>query len=108
VNTVSHELLPSGNVSSGGNTSDEEEDDSAFIDGDPEVSGVPSSSPSSVRLRLPRPRSAVTRRATVTCASPTSKHPPEGVEQLRAEIQREMQRRGLPTPKRQDEPTELR
>lgn len=103
VNSVSHELLPTGN---GSDASDE--DDSAFIDGDPEVSEVPSSSPSSVRLRLPRPRSAVQRRATVTCASPTSKHPPEGVEQLRAEIQREMQRRGLPTPKRQDEPTELR
>ncbi|KAF4521891.1 hypothetical protein B566_EDAN008384, partial [Ephemera danica] len=85
-----------------------DEDDSPFLPGEEEVVGVDTSSPASVRLMLPRPRAAVQRRATVSGASPTAKHPPARVEELWADIQRELQRRGMPTIKPREEPTELR
>lgn len=41
------------------------------------------SSPNSVRLYLPKPRIPVQRRATITGASPVSKHAPLSLEQVR-------------------------
>nr|CAD7444397.1 unnamed protein product [Timema bartmani] len=57
---------------------DEDDDDDSFLPGTTEESHA---SPTSMRLYLPKPRSTVQRRATVTGASPTGKRPPVNIEQ---------------------------
>ncbi|CAB3373851.1 Hypothetical predicted protein [Cloeon dipterum] len=54
-------------------------------------------------LSLMLPRNKIQRRATVSGYSSTYKHVPIGIELFRAQIQREMQRRGLQCPSRNTE-----
>ncbi|XP_059471329.1 connector enhancer of kinase suppressor of ras 2 [Neocloeon triangulifer] len=54
-------------------------------------------------LSLMLPRNKIQRRATVSGYSSTYKHVPVGIELFRAQIQREMQRRGLQCPAKSNE-----
>ncbi|CAG2058818.1 unnamed protein product, partial [Timema podura] len=65
---------------------DEDDDDDSFLPGTTEESHA---SPTSMRLYLPKPRSTVQRRATVTGASPTGKRPPVNIEQFWEELRTE-------------------
>lgn len=60
-------------------TSDDDDDDEAFL---PCAADMSQASPTSMRLYLPKQRSAVQRRATVTGASPTSKRSPVNIEEV--------------------------
>jgi hypothetical protein len=59
--------------------SSSEDDDDSFLPG---VQDEGQTSPTSMRLYLPKPRVTVQRRATVTGASPTNKRPPVSIEQV--------------------------
>ncbi|XP_063220348.1 uncharacterized protein LOC134529812 isoform X2 [Bacillus rossius redtenbacheri] len=61
----------------------EDDDDDSFL---PEAADEGQTSPTSMRLYLPKPRVTVQRRATVTGASPTSKRAPVNTEQFWAEL----------------------
>uniref|UniRef100_A0A7R9P871 (California timema) hypothetical protein n=2 Tax=Timema TaxID=61471 RepID=A0A7R9P871_TIMCA len=65
---------------------DEDDDDDSFLPGTTEEGHA---SPTSMRLYLPKPRSTVQRRATVTGASPTGKRPPVNIEQFWEELRTE-------------------
>jgi hypothetical protein len=58
---------------------DDDDDDDSFLPG---VQDEGHTSPTSMRLYLPKPRVTVQRRATVTGASPTNKRPPVNIEQV--------------------------
>ena len=59
--------------------SSSDDDDDSFLPG---VQDEGQTSPTSMRLYLPKPRVTVQRRATVTGASPTNKRPPVNIEQV--------------------------
>ncbi|XP_069700872.1 connector enhancer of kinase suppressor of ras 2 isoform X2 [Periplaneta americana] len=70
------------------NSSSDDDDDDSFLPGSQEEGQT---SPTSMRLYLPKPRVTVQRRATVTGASPTSKRPPVNIEQFWRELRLERQ-----------------
>ncbi|XP_066991200.2 uncharacterized protein cnk isoform X2 [Anabrus simplex] len=74
-----------------GSSSSDEDDDETFLPG---TTDLGQASPTSMRLYLPKQRSSVQRRATVTGASPTSKRPPVNIEELWRELRLERQWRG--------------
>ncbi|KAK7868377.1 hypothetical protein R5R35_013663 [Gryllus longicercus] len=78
-------------LASSSSSGDDDEDDGAFLPG---VADLSQASPTSMRLYLPKQRSSVQRRATVTGASPTSRRPPVNIEQFWRELQLQYQWRG--------------
>ncbi|XP_023711372.1 uncharacterized protein LOC111866550 isoform X3 [Cryptotermes secundus] len=68
--------------------SSSDDDDDSFLPG---AQDEGQTSPTSMRLYLPKPRVTVQRRATVTGASPTNKRPPVNIEQFWRELRLERQ-----------------
>lgn len=81
-------------------TSESEEEDAPYIRAQ---SGRNSNMHAGSVLSLMLPRNKIQRRATVSGYISTYKHVPVGIELFRAQIQREMQRRGLQCPAKTSE-----
>jgi len=87
-------------LSTESSTSESEDEDTPYIRAQ---SGRSSNIHAGSVLSLMLPRNKIQRRATVSGYSSTYKHTPVGIELFRAQIQREMQRRGLQCPAKNNE-----